>query len=646
MGPERRLAILAEGQFGPHHGKTAMGVIRYGPDPVVAVIDSTNAGRNVREWLGDAPRFDIPIVASLDDGARPRPSRRRADGPADRDRADRRQAARPPGEAPSSTRSRPASTSSPASTRSSATIPSSPRRPRPPASRSSTTAGRRSREETAVGRRPRPRQARDPDRRHRLRHRQDERRPGAARAAADEPACRLGLRADRPDRDDDRRLGRRGRPASSATSATATCEWLVEQGEARGDWIIVEGQGSLDHPAYTPSRSALIHGCTPQAMVMVHKPGLAEHDWDHVPRAATSRSPPLPGFIRLHEQVAGARRPVARSSRVALNTSLYADDAEARRVIAETAAETGLPADDPVRFGAGARCGRRSGRRRGPRPVSRPAAVTSIAAWPLTSEARSVAVPYRDPFRIARGPRRATAMTTGRRRAPPSRLAGPRRLRRGLSRRLLRRDGRDDGRRPAAPARLDRSVAPRCRLRARPEAALEAVAAGFDAAIAHHGAAKCALDIALHDLVGKRLGLPLHRAARPVGRHPADRLHDRHRRAGDRRRPGRARRATSRRSRSRSAGRTTSRRSRRSGRSSTGRSGSTRTPAGSPDDGARPDPRPRPPRRRADRAALPGHRLDQLRWLQERSSCRSSPTRARSRSTTSTRSSASSTAST
>ena len=28
-------------------------------------------------------------------------------------------------------------------------------------------------------------------------------------------------------------------------------------------------------------------------------------------------------------------------------------------------------------------------------------------------------------------------------------------------------------------------------------------------AIAHHGAAKCALDIALHDLVGKRLGLPL-----------------------------------------------------------------------------------------------------------------------------------------
>src|SRR4051794_39312516 len=63
--PDRRLVILAEGNFGFHHGKTAMGVIRYGTDKVVAVIDSTQAGRNVREWLGDSGRFDIPIVDSL-----------------------------------------------------------------------------------------------------------------------------------------------------------------------------------------------------------------------------------------------------------------------------------------------------------------------------------------------------------------------------------------------------------------------------------------------------------------------------------------------------------------------------------------------------------------------------------------------------
>jgi uncharacterized NAD-dependent epimerase/dehydratase family protein len=65
--PDRRLVILAEGNFGFHHGKTAMGVIRFGTDTVVAVIDSTQAGRNVREWLGDSGRFDIPIVGSLNE---------------------------------------------------------------------------------------------------------------------------------------------------------------------------------------------------------------------------------------------------------------------------------------------------------------------------------------------------------------------------------------------------------------------------------------------------------------------------------------------------------------------------------------------------------------------------------------------------
>ena len=43
-----------------------------------------------------------------------------------------------------------------------------------------------------------------------------------------------------------------------------------------------------------------------------------------------------------------------------------------------------------------------------------------------------------------------------------------------------------------------------------PEGGLEAIGEAFYAAIAHHGAAKCALDTAIHDLVGKRLGRPLY----------------------------------------------------------------------------------------------------------------------------------------
>ena len=59
----RRYVILSEGQFGEPGSKTAMGVIKYGSDPVVAVLDSTRAGRNVSEWLG--AQHAAPVVATL-----------------------------------------------------------------------------------------------------------------------------------------------------------------------------------------------------------------------------------------------------------------------------------------------------------------------------------------------------------------------------------------------------------------------------------------------------------------------------------------------------------------------------------------------------------------------------------------------------
>jgi uncharacterized NAD-dependent epimerase/dehydratase family protein len=131
-----------------------------------------------------------------------------------------------------------------------------------------------------------------------------------------------------------------------------TCEWLSEEGERRGDWVIVEGQGSIDHPAYSSVTLGLIHGATPHAMVLVHKPGMADHDFDHLPEARFPIAT-LPGFIAIHEQVAGLVAP-SRVVAVALNTSLIHDQAEARRIIEATAAETGLPCDDPVRFGGDA----------------------------------------------------------------------------------------------------------------------------------------------------------------------------------------------------------------------------------------------------------------------------------------------------
>jgi uncharacterized NAD-dependent epimerase/dehydratase family protein len=64
--PERRYAILAEDWFTSRHAKTAHGLIRYGRDEVVAVIDSTLAGRTVSEVMPELER-DAPIVSTVEE---------------------------------------------------------------------------------------------------------------------------------------------------------------------------------------------------------------------------------------------------------------------------------------------------------------------------------------------------------------------------------------------------------------------------------------------------------------------------------------------------------------------------------------------------------------------------------------------------
>ena len=55
-------------------------------------------------------------------------------------------------------------------------------------------------------------------------------------------------------------------------------------------------------------------------------------------------------LVELHERLALPARP-ARVAAIALNTRVLGEE-EARATVAAAEAETGLPADDPVRFGA------------------------------------------------------------------------------------------------------------------------------------------------------------------------------------------------------------------------------------------------------------------------------------------------------
>lgn len=128
-----------------------------------------------------------------------------------------------------------------------------------------------------------------------------------------------------------------------------TAEWLVEQAEEMGDWIFVEGQGSIDHPAYSAVTLGLVHGATPHAMVLVHQPGRNGHFGWEQNLGVESPKLSLQDNIRLYESVANAVAP-SKVAAIALNTALLSEE-EAHAEIERTAAETGLPVDDPYRFG-------------------------------------------------------------------------------------------------------------------------------------------------------------------------------------------------------------------------------------------------------------------------------------------------------
>jgi uncharacterized NAD-dependent epimerase/dehydratase family protein len=123
----------------------------------------------------------------------------------------------------------------------------------------------------------------------------------------------------------------------------ATEQLVLEAARRDPDVIIVEGQGSINHPAYAPVTLALMYGAAPDALVLVCDPLR--------PRIESYRTPTLRyrELIRIHEALLATVKP-ARVVGIALNTRKL-DDAGARAEIERAKAETGLPADDVVRYG-------------------------------------------------------------------------------------------------------------------------------------------------------------------------------------------------------------------------------------------------------------------------------------------------------
>jgi uncharacterized NAD-dependent epimerase/dehydratase family protein len=335
-----RLAILAEGGFAEHDAKTATGVLRYGSQEVVAVIDSTRAGTRVRDHVPGLDS-DVPVVESIDQALALRPQVLMI------------------GIAPAGGR-----------------LPDAWRR----SILRAIEAG------LAIESGLHDFLGDDPElaaaaKRSGVEIR-DLRRPPAG---LDVPSganlrvdgfvvltvgsdCALGKMTVCLQLDNEaRRRGLASGFVPTGQTGIAIAGWGIAVDEVVSDFVAgaterlvveaaqrsgagavlwVEGQGSISHPAYSGVTLGLLHGSAPHALVLVHEPGRTHLDMPDGPAI-----PPLPELIEDYQRMARYVRP-ADVVAISLKTNQLSEQ-DARSAIAAAERETGLPADDPVRFGSG-----------------------------------------------------------------------------------------------------------------------------------------------------------------------------------------------------------------------------------------------------------------------------------------------------
>jgi uncharacterized NAD-dependent epimerase/dehydratase family protein len=327
MMPERRYAVLAEEWFANRHAKTAHGLIRYGRDEVVAVIDSTLAGRSVREVMPELGR-DAPIVGTLEEALERSPTSilvglapaggrlpeewmdtLRAAGEAGLEIVSglhQRLAPEFPGKRVWDVREPPED------------IPLFSGEAFEVETKVALTVGT----DTAIGKM-------------------------TASLEIERAARQVGVGAEFV------ATGQTGIiiagwgicvDAVVSDFVAGASEQLVLKAARRGpDVILVEGQGSLGHPAYSGVTLGLLHGSCPDCLILCAADP-HEEVFAGVPR-------PSPAHVaRLYEEVAALVKPASVVA-VSVNTSGL-EEAEAREFVAQVAGETGLPAADPFRASA------------------------------------------------------------------------------------------------------------------------------------------------------------------------------------------------------------------------------------------------------------------------------------------------------
>jgi len=128
-------------------------------------------------------------------------------------------------------------------------------------------------------------------------------------------------------------------------TAGAVEEMILEKGDEH-DLLVVEGQGTIVHPAYSAVTCGILHGAMADGLVLCH--GATR---ERIHGYESFSLPPVAEYVDLYERLAEPVRPTSVVAG-ALNTADL-DAAAADGAVDEFAAAIDAPAADPVRSGAG-----------------------------------------------------------------------------------------------------------------------------------------------------------------------------------------------------------------------------------------------------------------------------------------------------
>ncbi len=116
-------------------------------------------------------------------------------------------------------------------------------------------------------------------------------------------------------------------------------EKLVLDADPTSDVLVIEGQGGLWHPAYSGVTLGLLHGSVPEVLVLVHQAGRTA-----IEEPPYTKLPPLDHMVAVYEDIASVVRP-CKVACVAVNSGTLTE-AEADAEIDRIENLTGLPAGD------------------------------------------------------------------------------------------------------------------------------------------------------------------------------------------------------------------------------------------------------------------------------------------------------------